>query len=920
MKNILLTFWLTAFASVAAFAQSGTIKGAVKDKTTGEEIIGANVLITGTTSGAATDVFGNFEFKAAAGERSITVSYIGYKDWTGTVTVAAGSTSALNVNLDPDLVELEGVVIKSKAERSGSEVLLLEQKKAATMVENIGVKEMAVKGVSNVEDGLTKMSGIAKVGSKGVYVRGLGDRYNSATLNGLPVPATNPDMKMIPLSIFPTDVVEAISVSKTFNASQYGDFGGATIDIGTKTYPEEAFLSVGVGASGNSIVTGKDFKTFQDGQFERLGFSGNGRENTVNQRNVPSSRETGGDPFKTGFTPTTIQAPVGFDFNIRGGNKFDVGSEGQIGFIASVAHENDFEYRGGSRRNLNAQAVELNNFQRDEYNYATLTTALLGVNYQLNPRHDFTYNLLFANTSDNTTSELFGYVQDVAANDILIRRNTYVQSRLLTNQLLGEHLLNDNETLTLDWGVSYSTTNRVEPDRRQNSFRVDSQKLLQLNASQNHRFWSDMDEHEIAAKTGLLWKHGAMADDEAKGTVAFGYQGKFKGRQMQNYQYNIRASGDGLNQNVDPENPNEFFSDENYLKGNYTYSNGIDVAQHEFEADMNVHGLYGSYDYNINERLKALIGVRFENGLQEVRFRNLRNSYDDPYQISQYKTNDILPSLSLKYAVNDKSNLRFAFSKTLTRPGMREIIPFQYQDVDGNLFEGNRDLQNSTNYNLDLKWEIFPNAGELFSVSLFGKKIYDAIELTQVAQGGGNLFTYTNTEGANIGGAEVEFNKNLENVLGDAFQGISIGLNATYMYSEIVLKEGDPKSEILTNKSRQLQGASPYLVNANLAYNKEFGAWSTTFSGVFNMFGDRVFSAGQQGAGDIYEKAVPKLDFVWKNTFSDKWSVDLKVKNILNPEIERYQKEFSDTAIQDQTVDSFYEGVSFSVGVSYLIK
>ncbi len=911
---------MLALINIAVFAQSGTIKGTVKDKNTGEEVIGANVLIKGTTTGTATDVFGNFQFNASAGAQTITVSYIGYKDWTGAVQVAANGATTLNVDLDPDLVELEGVVIRSKAERSGSEVLLLERKKAATMVENLGVQEMAVKGVSNVEDGLTKMSGIAKVGAKGVFVRGLGDRYNSATLNGLPVPATNPDLKMIPLSIFPTDVVEAISVSKTFNANEYGDFGGAAIDIGTKTYPEEAFLSLGGGISANSITTGKRFSSFKNGQFERLGFSGNGRTNPLTTRNVPSVSESG-QPFENGFTPTVGNAPVGFDFSARGGKKYELGVDSHLGFIASVAHENNYSYKGGTKRNLNAQAAEMNNFERDEYVYSTLTTALLGVNYALNDQHNFTYNVLFANTSDNTNSELFGYIQDVNADDILIRRNTYTQTQLLTNQLLGSHELNTDGTLAFEWGGSYSTTNRVEPDRRQNSFRTESNRLLQLNASQNHRFWSDMDENEVAAKANFSYKHGMLNEDETKGEVKFGYQGRFKGRQMKSFQYNLRATGEeGLKQPVYADNPDAFFTDENYEKGYYTYTNGIDVAQHEFEAFMNVNAAFVTYDYNFSERLKAIAGVRYENGLQEVHFRSLRNAYDDPFRISEYKTNDFLPSISLKYALNDKTNFRLAASKTLTRPGMREIIPFQYQDIDGNLFEGNKDLENSTNYNVDLKYEYFPNSGDVFSVALFGKRINDAIEMTQVAQGGGNLFTYTNTEAANVYGTEIELNKNLGAVLGEDFDGFSVGFNTTLMVSEIKLKEGDDKSAILTNQSRALQGASPYLLNANVAYNHEFGQWNTTFSGVFNMFGDRVYAAGQQGAGDIYEKGVPRLDFIWKNQIAENWSVDLKVRNILNPEIERYQQDFSDTQIDRQLVDAYHAGMDFSISLSYLIK
>ncbi|BDD06683.1 TonB-dependent receptor (plasmid) [Aureibacter tunicatorum] len=905
--------------SVNAFAQSIVVKGHVTDKATGEDIIGANVFLKGISVGASTDVFGNFEFRADEGEYEIVVSSIGYKDFTQPISVN-GALTPLEIAIDPDLVQLDGVVVKAKADKESEEMLLIERKKSSIMYQSVGSDELSKKGVSNVEEGLTKVSGISKVGSKGVFVRGLGDRYNQVTVNGLTVPSTDPDKKVIDMSLFPSSVVENMSVRKTFNAFEYADFAGASIDISTKSYVDEPFFGIKVGTSYNSMTTFKDFKTFPENN--NLGFATSSTENPLGissegKPDVPGDLTS--NPFSNGFNPTTKSAPLNYNIGLSGGYNFDFGSS-SLALIGAFGHQNDYKYVEGESRVLNSEGGELNRFDTRDWSLSTLTNAMFSGTYEWNNRNEITYTSMFFNQSDNLTEEREGYVEDYGRDDILYIRNTFIQTQLFTNQLRGSHELDEAGKFNLDWGVGYSVTSRIEPDRKQLAYQgyeqgVETVSFLTNSKADNHRFWGEMTDNEFSTNVGFTYEYGQLNEDTPKSKIYWGYQNKLKSRNVENYQYNVDFLTTG--NRVDPNNPDAFFTDANYGE-KYRYIRGIDVAQHKFEVEQNVHAGYLAYDYNVSERLMINAGARFESSMQRVFYRTLQESWDDPYRKTQYKSMDLLPSLNVKYSVNDNTNLRLAASKTLTRPGFLELVPFMRVNTDGSTLIGNDRLLNSQNYNLDLKYELFPNAGELIAVSAYGKYLQDPIEQIVKPQGGAQLFTFTNTNSAVVAGAELEVNLDLVNWMNAAWvEGFNVGFNATFLYSQIDLGDGEEVAN-MTNSKRALQGASPYIINASLGYETDVtGNWTSNVSVVYNVFGDRIFSVGSEGVGDVYENGFSTLDLVWNNSISEHWNVSLKAQNLLNPEITRTQEDFNNPAVGTQEVSNIKYGVSGSLSVAY---
>lgn len=912
MKNLISLILLTLIG-LTSWAQKGTISGTVLDADTGEEIIGASVIIKGTTTGASTNIYGQFSFNADQGQKEIIATFIGYKTAIKTINIISGQTNQIQFVLNTDAQELEAVEIVGKANKESSEALMVQRKNADVMIQSIGAEEMSMKGISDVEGAMTQISGVSKVNGKGLFVRGLGDRYNNATMNGLPIPSTNPDLKMIPLSIFPSDLVKNIGVSKTASPELYGDFSGANIDIALKDYPDDPFFTFGVSGTYNSQATFQDFKTHNDGQFEGLGFNGVGRP--MPPGGVPPTVGNEVGTYETSWSPSTVKTPIAVNFNTSGGKFWKIGNEGGIGFVASLAHNNKYEHRSGRLAAYNAQASPTVDYARDQWIYSTNTSALANLTLKLNNRHKFNINNILVNESFNNVDENFGYHRDFDQNNLLVRRNTYIQNTIWVTQFTGDHSFLENNRLNFTWGVSRAETNSQEPDRKQLLFtgKGDNVNLFTLNPVDNHRYWGDMQETEYAARGEVKYGFGSLVQDKYRSNIRVGYQGKVKNREFEWYQTGLYGSGAN---GIDSNNPNDQIN--KWLQDGTLEYRPYRVADTYFKAEMEVHSFYTGYDYEIiPSKLKMNVGVRTEFGRQYVKYRLREDALDAPYRENVYNSTELLPSANFKYTINEKSNMRFAASKTITRPGMREIIPFEYQSVaGGESIIGNPNLKNAENYNLDLKYEIFPNSGEIFAIGAFGKLLDNPIERVTKAAAG-NLYTFENVGEAIVAGIELEFQKKLDNIFNTGsrvLENTTFGINGTLMYSR--MRIGDNVSTVVTNKERALQGASPYILNTNIGYNQEWkdGDINSTFTLTYTTFGDRLYASGSYGAGDIYEKSFGTLDLIIRNKIKKNLSLNISAKNLLNPSIERYQ-EFDGGIIKP--ISSYQRGMEIGLGLSY---
>jgi hypothetical protein len=318
---------LSLFFSVAMFAQNGTVTGTILDKEFNNEPLPfANIIIKGTKQGSSTDENGKYSISLKPGSYTLVIGYLGYETKEIPFTIKANEKKVINHTLEASGVQLQDVVIVQTVSKEKESALLQEQLKAVEIKQSIGAQEMSRKGISNVESGLTKVTGITKVESRGLFIRGLEDRYNNLLINNLAVPSNSPFKKIIPLDLFPTDIVGYMDIFKTFNPNVYGDFAGATIDINT-TQPTESYtkISYGVGYVTNNNM--RDFLLSSDADNTKsfFGFGGQERELPSGFGSVPNGQIN--NNFESTWNVNKISSPLNTSFGVTHANKFDVGNK-----------------------------------------------------------------------------------------------------------------------------------------------------------------------------------------------------------------------------------------------------------------------------------------------------------------------------------------------------------------------------------------------------------------------------------------------------------------------------------------------------------------------------------------------------------------------------------------------------------------
>ncbi len=930
LHNIYVSLLSLAFSwlgASGAFGQDASIAGQVKDKETGEALIGVNVIVEGTTQGTSTDLNGRFRFNYAQGIHRLKVSAIGYNDLIVEDTrFSADEETFVVVQLVPSIESLEAVVVEARGDKANGNILLLERKNASLAVENIGARELSEKGFSDVESGLTNISGIAKA-SRGLFVRGLGDRYNNAYLNGLPLPSANPDKKVFELDLLPVSIVRNIDVTKFYNVDQFADVSGASIAIFTRAPLGEDFIQLHLGAGFNSQSTFKDFQTSRDGDFEYLGFSGGGRASpvAVDGRDfalrLPSEM---GSPFQTGFDVAQIEAPLDHNWGLDLDKNWNIGS-GRLGMVFSSSYRNAYRNDRGINDVLDANQAPINAFDRRRYLFETNLTSLVGFSYEKDERNTFNLNYIFSNNSEN--SYILSQGRTIDFDNVRRLRNRYLEKRLSTLQATSDHEIIASR-LFLNWGASVSRAFTDEPDRRDLTFfALPGSDLGTINrnvAAENGRYFQEIDEQENNLFGELKYNFGKVRRGSTSDRWVFGYQFKEKARAIDFRTFTL--INDGLaTTDIDLSNLDELYSDANLLAGDFSYrdTNG---GERQSRALRRIHGAYSYVQWSPVRGVEVIPGVRVESTDQTVFFRLLGTPLQNPFRTSVFDKINFLPSLNVKYAFKGNQLLRAGVSRTLTRPNFNELIPAPQVNENLQSVVGRPTLENSQIMNLDVRYEHFPGSGELFSVGIFYKHIDKPIEQVR---SGENFISFFNVSSATVYGLEFGFQRRLSNIFESAlfndfiFDG-NISLLATQVNTDPDNVE-DPETRALlanvTNTSRGLQGASPYILNLALGYDRRLFRFSesSTLKLTYNISGRRIINVGTQQRGDEFELPYGRLNLIWKSEFVGGWSVGLSLSNLLNPRIEREQAA-GPLATEGRITQSFREGRDIGISVSYRLN
>lgn len=908
---------ITLFICTLGFSQNkGTISGILTDKDSNNQPLPfANVLIKGTKTGVNTDLDGKYSIAVTPGNYILQFSFVGYESLEVPVTVKADEKVTVNKTLGSGSYKLEDVVIKAAApNRQKETALLLEQKNAVEIKQTIGAQELSRKGVSDVATAVTKTTGITKQeGSGNIFVRGLGDRYNSTTMNGLPIPSNDPEKKNINLDIFSTDILEYVSIDKVYNSKLYGDFAGGNVDIVSKDYKGNGYLKFEIGSKINTNAISKDAFSLQKG-ISNFGF---------NSSSIPSNPLT---QYNYSSLQLETKSPIGSNFGISGGKSFNVGSEGKLNLFATASFGNDYTSRndGSAKGSVNGSGVVNKNFE--DYSlvsYNTNFTGMLNLGYKINNRNKINFNSVFINTSSLSKEEYTGYIVDIANDgNGLIRRNKFEKNSLWINQLLGEHTF--NERSKFNWGASYNTIQGDMPDRNQNIFRKEptGYVLSSISAPDNHRYFQKLMENEVAANLSFDYKFSKTGEGEYKGKLTAGYNGRFKTRDFEATQFNFKANQGFNNTIVDPNSLDSFYNQQNLsngyfeittFRGNYQVPNALKPQTYNGEQYINGGFLNTEYKFN---KLTTVVGLRGEYVFQKVKWNTQLDPTGGNDELDKLA---FLPSLTMKYELTEKQNLRFGFSKTYTLPQFKERALFVYEDVT-EVKVGNPNLYASDNYNFDLKWEMFPKSEELISLTAFGKYIQNPINEVTIASSTNDISFINTGDYGYVAGAEVEYRKLLFNFDDSNSKKLSAGINASYLYSnqdlntEKVIKETD-YNVVFTNTKSSFTGASDLLLNADISF---FNEWNDKGSNLnttlaYTYFSDRLYAIGTNDRGDLVDKAFGSLDFIAKSKLNKKIGIDFVLKNLLDPRIDRVQANSSG----DVNVLSYKKGLSFSLNLNY---
>ena len=903
----------------------GTISGVLTDKETNNEVLPfANVLIKGTNISTNTDIDGKYSLTVNPGNYTILFSFIGYETVEKPVTIKTGETLTVNQVLSSGGFTLNDVIVKSTASKEKETALLLDQKNAVVIKQSIGAQEMSRKGVSDVEEGLTKVTGITKVDGRGLFIRGLEDRYNNLLVNDLQTPSNSPFKKIIPLDLFPTDIVGVLNIYKTFNPNISGDFAGGTVNIETTQPKNITKLNVGFGYTTNNNL--KKFLLSEDAKSTKgtFGLIGDDRELSSIFGSVPNGKKLSPDEYNNAYgdknwdvdqTASPLNSSIGFLHS----QKFDLEKERNISYIMSINFDNKYIFREGVDRTFNlGQGNYDNNLYNTQYSYQTTFSGLAGLKYKTN-RLNLNVTSLFIQATESKIQDQLGYTNSLAnVTNNLIRLNQFEESRYWNTQVFGDYKLTEDGKQTIKAGGSYVKTGFQQPDRKFITGQKINDTEINMSYGGNNLNRQYLDVNGNFYFSALAEYNLKFGSKEKQNNLSIGYNNYlndmqssyrfFSGRRNleKNYTANLNAISSQINEDI---------------------NNGIVYVQEESNGDYKVKlnqfvnaGYFNLY-WTFGEKWDLNAGLRAENSTREIKYREQGDAFGSAYRKKTDESLDFLPSVNTKYALNEKSNLRASASKTITRPVAMELLPINYINADATSESGNPNLLNSDNYNVDFKYELFPNNKELFAIGAFGKMIENPIErvFKPTANSGGQITTFKNSEQAVIYGAEIEMILS-GNRISESLSNFTFGFNTSLMNTDVKIDLTKQGNELENSKNRKLQGASNWMINTDLKYDFTLNNnWKNTMTLVYNVYGDRIFAVGSSGIDHIYEKSFSKLDFVWSSTLSKNIELKFSAENLLNP---YYRKELGKNSTINITEESlilreYKKGVGFSVNLGY---
>jgi len=903
--------------------QAGTIVGFAYDASNGNPLPQVEVEIAGpATFHVKTDTEGGFMLDVPAG--SYVVNYKSPHHNPATVegvTITAGEvTDASTVLVNPAVITEIEVFGEVGPEVATAETMLVERKLANTVSDSISGKEISSSTASDAAGALEAVTGVSVVDDSYVYVRGLGERYSSTSLNNSMLATTEPERRVVPLDLFPANLIDNIKVLKTYSPDLSGEFSAGLVQIETTEFPSKPTLSVSYSMGFNSRTQGKSFLTYPGGNNDFWGFDDGSRDlpaglpnERIDRFNFSSSElQEIGRKFSTNWErQTREQNRPSMSWNIVAGNTY-----GKFGVVAAVTFSNKVRsifdqdrifYRpnpdvaSGLIGPNDAPPTANNIFKYDESKESARLGGVVNFSYRFSPEHKIALRNFLSHDNDNETRFYQGFHQDFRT-DIQDQRLRWVERQVASTQLEGEHLFPKLWNSIFSWQIAYSKSSRYEPDLRENVYLLnevsnqfeyfdDSQSAFRMNNNLDESLWNPAFDWSVPFYKGPF-----------VGSIKVGVNTSFRQRDFlsRRLRYALRGS-QGLDITAPP---NVLFAPENIRPNGFEVTETTRVTD-AYAGDRYVYGYFAMLDLSF-KKWRLIGGLRVEDVDQNVESFdpfNPNNRKPSPFTATNY-----LPAINALYQLTPKQNLRFGYSQTVSRPDFRELALFDFLDVvGGRLTVGNPDLVQTDIRNYDARWEYFPGGNQLIAASFFYKNFDNPIERTVIATVGLTT-TFSNATAADNYGLEFEYRRNLEFV-SPALRPFSVSGNFTFVDSNIDLT--DVRDIVLTSRNRPMQGQSRYVGNAILEWAKP--QWRSTARFYANYFSSRITDVGSFGLPDVLQEPVTTLDLVYELDLAGdgKWKMRFSAENLTDAKWRWTQG--------GELFQGYTQGQTYSIGTSYQI-
>ncbi|MDZ7789887.1 MAG: TonB-dependent receptor [Xanthomonadales bacterium] len=905
-----------ASQEVAAAEGRGALVGRVVSTEDGAPVAGARIFVSGTPVEARTDEEGRFNVEVPVGEYAVSVLHSEFATRTvDGVQIERDGETRRDFELPPAGLELaEYVVVEPYIEGSLSSVMA-SRRESTSVTDVLSAEQISRAGDSDAGAALKRVTGLTLVDGSFIYVRGLGERYSSVLLNGSRLPSPDPTRRVLPMDLFPTDIISQIVVRKSSDSSMPGEFGGGAVQVSTVGFPEDFFFELSLGTAYNSESTGQTGLTTPGGDRDFTGFDDGSRDvpplladatadgeflrqsslvnpdGLTNEQIEQIGEQVAAESFY-GTQPKSL--PADRSFSLATGNSFALNDWTRAGAVAAVQYGDKWRFRDEERRTFRASdaGLQIGNDTRVQRTLRSIDfSAFINAGIEFSDWTTLSANTMLLRQSEDEVR----FTEGTQDSQFLRRfKVEWTENELMATQLMGQHQAPVLDT-QVEWQYTTGNASREDPNRREwrRDQNANGEFQFSRRADSNSQSWFDL-EDDLSDWSVQAEQPVEIGPLSVIGRGGLGSTERDRIADERTFSFDGLLPGDEL-----LDDQNAIFNPVNIGPTGLRLAE-ITQATDNYTAEQQLDSWHAQLEFDLFERLNLVGGIRHENNFQRVETNNVSNPLAPPV-ISELDGEDDLLSGSLTLKPLEDVQLRFAYSETLARPDFREISPAQFVDPVLDLTTvGNPDLKISKLENFDGRVEYFFDETDGISFSYFTKDITNPIERVVSSGGSGLTVTIQNALAAEIKGWEVEFYRKLGFVnswswLDRASLGWlrNIGLENFYVsanYADITTSiKIDPQTSNATNENRPLQGASPWTVNAQIGYTSPGEALE--FTALYNSFGERIIQAGTQGQQDIFEQPFDSLDFVARYRFRDHWTLKLELNNLLDSPVEWTQGE-----------------------------